>query len=72
MLKDHLDDYVGLTMIILIDCKYLNDTWASDRTQALSQVAEIHGRITYLSRWIDQLEERRFSFGFRRIRNLFI
>ena len=43
--------------------KDLNNTWASDRTQAISQVAEIHGRITYLSRWIDQLEERRVQLS---------
>lgn len=61
--KDQLERLRGTYDDHIDRLKYLNNTWVSDRTQALSQVAEIHGRITYLSRWIDQLEERRVQLS---------
>jgi curved DNA-binding protein CbpA len=63
LVKDQLEQLRGTYDDQIDRLKDLNNTWASDRTQALSQVTEIHGRITYLSRWIDQLEERRVQLS---------
>jgi curved DNA-binding protein CbpA len=57
--KDHLDRLRGIYNDHLDRLQNLNETWTLGRTDALSQVAEIYGNITYLSRWIDQLEEKR-------------
>jgi curved DNA-binding protein CbpA len=62
-LRDHLDRLRGIYDDHLDRLQDLNDSWMSDRTGALSQVAEIYGRITYLSRWIDQLEEKRVQLS---------
>ncbi len=56
--KDELDRLRGIYDGQLSRLRNLNDTWTSERTHALSQVAHIYGKITYLSRWIDQLEEK--------------
>jgi hypothetical protein len=61
--KSNLDQLRGLYDDHLDRLQNLNDAWISDRTRALSQVAEIYGRITYLSRWIDQLEEKRVQLS---------
>jgi curved DNA-binding protein CbpA len=61
--KSNLDQLRGLYDDQLDRLKDLNETWTLGRTDALSQVAEIYGRITYLSRWIDQLEEKRVQLS---------
>ena len=61
--KSNLDQLRGLYDDQLDRLKDLNETWTLGRTAALSQVAEIYGRITYLSRWIDQLEEKRVQLS---------
>jgi curved DNA-binding protein CbpA len=57
--KDNLDRLRRIYDEHLDRLQNLNDSWVSDRTHALSQATEIYGRITYLSRWIDQLEDKR-------------
>ena len=61
--QDHLDRLRGIYNDQLRRLQNLNEMWTSDRSGALSQVAEIYGKITYLSRWIDQLEEKRVQLS---------
>jgi curved DNA-binding protein CbpA len=61
--KDHVDRLREIYDVHLDRLQNLNDTWTSNRTRALFQVAEIYGTITYLSRWIDQLEEKRVQLS---------
>ena len=61
--KDQLDRLRGTYDEQLERLRNLNDEWTSDRARALTQVAEVYGRITYLSRWIDQLEEKRVQLS---------
>jgi curved DNA-binding protein CbpA len=61
--KDQLDRLRGIYDEQLERLRNLNDKWTSDRARTLTQVAEVYGRITYLSRWIDQLEERRVQLS---------
>ncbi|MEP6685229.1 MAG: DnaJ domain-containing protein [Verrucomicrobiota bacterium] len=64
--KDHLDRLRGIYDDHIDRLKNLNDIWTSNRARALSEVAEICGKITYLSRWIDQLEEKRVQLSLLR------
>ena len=62
-LKDQLEPLRPLYKEQLEQLQSLNDMWSSDRACARSHIAEIYGRITYLSRWIEQLEEKRVQLS---------
>jgi DnaJ-domain-containing protein 1 len=61
--KYQLDRLRGIYDEQLERLRNLNDKWTSDRARTLTQVAEVYGRITYLSRWIDQLGEKRVQLS---------
>jgi len=61
--QDQLDRLRGIYDDQLRRLQSLNDTWISDQTRTLSQVASVYGHITYLSRWIDQLQEKRVQLS---------
>jgi curved DNA-binding protein CbpA len=48
---------------VLRDLRALNDVWANDPAEAIAPLRDIHQRLAYLTRWIDQLRERQFRLS---------
>jgi Lon protease-like protein len=38
----------------------LNDLWIKDRAAAILKLSDLHQRLAYLTRWLEQARERQF------------
>ncbi len=47
----------------LQELRSLNDPWATAPARVATRLGELYRRFTYLTRWIKQLEERRFQLS---------
>lgn len=47
----------------LQDLRLLNDIWANDPGKAVAPLNDLHQRLAYLTRWIDQVRERQFRLS---------
>lgn len=62
-LKTCLDTLVYIQSKALTELQQLNDVFVSDRERALSRLTELYYEMSYLSRWMNQLEEKRFQLS---------
>ncbi len=62
-IKDHLGRLRAMYDDQLGRLKGLDKTWVTNRSGALFKLTDIYQRISYLSRWIDQLEEKRVQLS---------
>jgi curved DNA-binding protein CbpA len=60
---DLLDQLKELQNHALRELRILDEAWPNEREVALPQLAELYQRFAYLSRWTQQLEERRFQLS---------
>ena len=47
----------------LHELRSLNDLWTNDQGRALAKLSELHQRLAYLTRWIEQVRERQFRLA---------
>ncbi|MEY2480808.1 MAG: molecular chaperone HscB [Verrucomicrobiota bacterium] len=48
----------------ICELRKIDNMWETERSTNLSQLSDIYVRITYLSRWIAQLEEKKLRLSF--------
>lgn len=53
----------GLHDQLLDQLHSLNKTWEADRPGALRTLRDLHQRLAYLSRWLEQLRERQYRLA---------
>ncbi len=62
-IKTNIVDLQQLEDESLADLRDLNDSWRRDRPATLRRLQEIHQRLAYLTRWLQQLREREFQLS---------
>ncbi len=62
-LKTILAELQQLENASLAELRDLNDSWRRDRPAAMARLPEIHSRLAYLRRWLEQLREREFQLS---------
>jgi hypothetical protein len=43
------------------ELRALNESWKQNSTAAIPELRKLHDRLSYLSRWIEQLKEMQFQ-----------
>ena len=61
-IEQSLGDLTHLYDRCLAELEELNETWDENRSLALLQLQTLQDRMSYLSRWLDQLKEIQFEF----------
>ena len=47
----------------LEELSMLNDLWIKDRAAAIPRLTDLHQRLAYLTRWLEQMRERQFQLS---------
>jgi curved DNA-binding protein CbpA len=61
--KDLLDKLKALYNGALQELRILDEAWLNEPQAVVTQLDELYRRFAYLTRWTDQLEERRFQLS---------
>jgi molecular chaperone HscB len=62
-LEQLLDELTRAFEKCLGELREMNQIWDTDRATALLQLQTLHHRLSYLSRWIEQLKEMQFQLA---------
>ena len=61
--QDLLDKLKQLHNDALRELRILDEVWLNEAQPVVTQLNQLYRRFAYLTRWIDQLEERRFQLS---------